>query len=159
VRYLVDVENHLCDNWCARLHNFLLAIGIQPTVWIGEGVVPLYDDKQCEIVMKAKCHTVLLQPGLLSKMASYHTQVATNITSSICFVREWTKALYLTLPAPSKRLCLMARFRLSCHNLAVETGRWHAYILMTESAPCAPWVLSKMNTMSCLCVQPYPHLD
>jgi hypothetical protein len=34
-----------------------------------------------------------------------------------------------------------------------------AYILMTESAPCAPRVLSKMNTMSYLCVQPYPHSD
>jgi hypothetical protein len=118
-------KNHRCDNWCARLHNFLLAIGIQPTVWVGEGVVPLYDDRQCEDVMKAKCHTVFLQPGLSSKMASYHTQFATNISDSICPLREWTKALYLTLPAPSKRLCLMARFRLSCHHLAVETGRWH----------------------------------
>ena len=100
-------------------------MGIQPYQWVGEGVVPLYDDKQCEVVLKAKCHALFLQPGLAPKMASYHTQFATVISDNINPFREWNKALYLTLPAPSKRLCLMARFRLSCHHLAVETGRWH----------------------------------
>jgi hypothetical protein len=118
-------KSHQCDNWCARLHSFLSAMGIQPLEWVGEGVVPLYDDRQCEIVLKAKCHAVFLQPGLPSKMASYHTQFATDISVSINPLREWKKALYLTLPAPSKRLCLMARFRLSCHHLAVESGRWY----------------------------------
>ena len=115
---------HQCDNWCSRLHQFLSAVGIQPHQWVGEGVVPLYDDKHCEEVLKAKCHAVFLQPGLTSKLASYHTQFATDISVNINPLREWKKALYLTLPAPSKRLCLMARFRLSCHHLAVETGRW-----------------------------------
>jgi Reverse transcriptase (RNA-dependent DNA polymerase)/Endonuclease-reverse transcriptase len=113
-----------CDNWCARLHSFLSDVGIQPYQWVGDGVVPLYDGKLCESVLKAKCHAVFLQPGLPSKMASYHTQFASEISEGINPLREWQKALYLTLPAPSKRLCLMARFRLSCHHLAVETGRW-----------------------------------
>lgn len=113
-----------CDNWCARLDGFLSSVGIQPYVWVGNGVVPLFDDKQCERVLKAKCHDVFLHPGLSSKLAGYHTQFATAISADIIPFREWRKALYLTLPAPSKTLCLMARFRLSCHHLAVETGRW-----------------------------------
>ena len=118
-------KSQQCDNWCARLHKFLSAVGIQPHQWVGDGVVPLYDEKHCEAVLKAKCHAVFLQPGLPSKMASYHTQFATEISDSINPLREWKKALYLTLPAPSKRLCLMARFRLSCHHLAVVGADWN----------------------------------
>lgn len=118
-------KTHQCVNWCARLHTFLSSVGIQPYEWVGDGVVPLYSAEHCEQVLKAKCHAVFLQPGLSSKLASYHTQFATDISGNINPLREWRKALYLTLPARSKRLCLMARFRLSCHHLAVETGRWH----------------------------------
>jgi hypothetical protein len=117
-------KTHDCDNWCARLHGFLSSAGIQPYQWVADGNIPLYDDKHCERILKSKCHMVFLQPGLSSKLAAYHTQFAAAITADVTSFQEWKKALYLTLPSPSKRLCLMARFRLSCHHLAVETGRW-----------------------------------
>jgi hypothetical protein len=124
-----------CDNWCARLHGFLSSMGIQPYQWVADGNIPLYDDKHCERILQVKCHTVFLQPGLSSKLAAYHTQFATAIAGEVGSFREWKKALYLTLPSPSKRLCLMARFRLSCHHLAVETGRWQN--IQVDNRTCA----------------------
>ena len=59
-----------CDNWCARLHRFLSAAGIQPCQWVADGNIPLYDDKLCERVLMLKCHGVFLQPGLSSKLAA-----------------------------------------------------------------------------------------
>jgi hypothetical protein len=83
---------HQCDNWCARLTDFLL--GVQPRVQVGERVVPLHDDKQCGIVLMMKVPCCVLQPGLTLKMASYHTQFATNISDSTTPPMEWNQASY-----------------------------------------------------------------
>jgi hypothetical protein len=60
-------------------------------------------------------------------MASYHTQFASEISDNAAPFKEWRKALYLTLPAPSKLLCLIRQGSdcLVCHHLAVETGGWY----------------------------------
>jgi hypothetical protein len=53
------------------------------------------------------------------------------------------RALYLTLPAPSKRSCLTWRGS-DCHVITLQSRLvgGTAYILMAASVPCAPWECS-----------------
>ena len=50
-------------------------------------------------------------------------------------VSKWFAAPYLHLPVPSKMLQLFARFRLACHYLAVETGRWRGVNIDDRKCP------------------------
>jgi hypothetical protein len=118
------------ENWCARLDTFFASMGIQPSQLVHGGVLPLYVDGDVELQLRQKCHTVFLTPGLPSKLASYHTQFATDIPLlEGTRKRGWPRALYLSLPIPADRLRLLARFRLGCHHLAVETGRWTGVVI------------------------------
>ena len=118
------------DNWCARLDMFMSHMGIQPSECVHGGMLPIYVDSDVELQLRHKCHSVFLSPGLPSKLASYHTQFAVDIPLlQGTRQRGWPRALYLSLPIRADRLRLLARFRMSCHHLAVETGRWRGVLI------------------------------
>jgi hypothetical protein len=110
------------DNWAAKLHTFLQAAGVQP-VGVVQGTVgvPRYSEHVAVARLHACCHRVFLQPGLAPKLAAYHADFGDALT---LHGKPWCRAQYLGLPIGLHKLRLLARFRLSCHHLAVETGRW-----------------------------------
>lgn len=56
-------------------------------------------------------------------MAAYHADFGSVIDVG-AMRRGWARPAYMALPLPLRKLRLLTRFRLSCHHLAVETGRW-----------------------------------
>lgn len=117
-------KQHGCMNWCAQFDNFMTALGMQPTE-LYEGLMPIYDDVAVQKALQVKCHQVYLTPTCSSKLALYNAQFGWPLRREDGeVVDRWLTAPYLLLPVPSKKLVLLARFRLSCHYLAIETGRW-----------------------------------
>ncbi len=109
------------DNWAAKLHTFLQAAGVQHVgVVPGTVGVPLYNEHMVVARLQQHCHTVFLQPGLSPKLAAYHA----DFGDALSLHGKWCRAQYLRLPIGLQKLRLLARFRLSCHHLAIETGRW-----------------------------------
>jgi hypothetical protein len=110
------------DNWAAKLHTFLEAAGVQP-VGVVQGTVgiPQYNEILAVARLQELCHKVFLQPGLQPKLAAYHADFGDALSVPH---GTWRRARYLDLPIALHKLRLLARFRLSCHHLAVETGRW-----------------------------------
>jgi hypothetical protein len=110
------------DNWAAKLHTFLQDAGV-PSVGVVQGTVgiPRYNESLAVAHLQGICHGVFLQPGLTPKLAAYHADFGDALTMSR---GTWDRAPYLGLPIALHKLRLLARFRLSCHHLAVEVGRW-----------------------------------
>lgn len=112
------------DGWCARVHTFLTAAGIPACTYLQEDQrIPIYDDRQVLTMLRQLCHQVYLSPGLPSKLAGYHTDFAMPLHDRADRF-GWQRALHFDLPVSLQKLKLLTRFRLSCHHLAVETGRW-----------------------------------
>lgn len=91
-------------------------VGVVP----GTVGVPLYNEHMVVARLQQHCHTVFLQPGLSPKLAAYHA----DFGDALSLHGKWCRAQYLRLPIGLQKLRLLARFRLSCHHLAIETGRW-----------------------------------
>lgn len=83
--------------------------------------VPRYSEHAAVARLQESCHRVFLQPCLAPKLAAYHADFGDALT---LHGKPWRRAQYLGLPIGLHKLRLLARFRLSCHHLAVETGRW-----------------------------------
>jgi hypothetical protein len=118
--YLLD---DCTDNWCARVHMFLQAAGIDPDGSLPGAAldIPVYDERKVVAALRATCHKVFLCPGLPPKLAAYHADFGDVLT---LHGGKWKRARYLELPLALHKLRVLARLRLSCHHLAVETGRW-----------------------------------
>jgi hypothetical protein len=112
------------DGWCARVHTFLVAAGVPPKDHLQEdNRIPRYDANVVWQTLRHACHQVYMLPGLTSKLAAYHTDFALPLDAR-ARRRGWRRAMHLDLPLPVHKVKLLTRFRLSCHHLAVETGRW-----------------------------------
>lgn len=109
------------ENWCAKLHVFMESAGIQPAGYLpGVAVpIPVYDERTVLRNLRAACHQVFLTSGLPPKVAAYHADFGSE------FADRWGRAAYLNLPLSLHKLRVLARFRLSCHHLLIEVGRWH----------------------------------
>jgi len=113
------------DGWCARLHGFFTAAGVAPVGYLPEDPrVPLYDEDQVVVVLRKLCHQVFTAPGLSSKLAAYHTDFAVPLDDTANQDFAWHRPPFFDLPMSVPKLKLVVRFRLSCHHLAIETGRW-----------------------------------
>jgi hypothetical protein len=118
------LDGHCPDGWCARLQTFLLAAGIPPKGHLQEDDrIPHYDDNMVLETLRRACHQVFLLPGMPSKLAAYHTDFAAPLDARAQLV-GWRRAVHFDMPISLHKLKLLVRFRLSCHHLAVETGRW-----------------------------------
>jgi hypothetical protein len=112
------------DNWAALVHKFFQHADIHRVSSLSEDPrIPVFDQNIVLRKLKHLCHHAYLVPGLPTKMAAYHTDFASVIDAS-AMRYGWNKPAYLALPLSLHKLRLLARFRLSCHHLAVETGRW-----------------------------------
>lgn len=112
------------DGWCARVHDFLHKAGIPPVGFLpDDNRVPVYDEWVVHNTLRVFCHQAYLAPNLPSKMAAYHADFGSVIDVG-AMRRGWARPAYMALPLPLRKLRLLTRFRLSCHHLAVETGRW-----------------------------------
>jgi hypothetical protein len=120
------LDGHCPDGWCARVHKFLVAAGIPPKEHLQEdNRIPRYDANLVVHRLRQACHQVYLLPGLTPKLAAYHTDFALPLDAS-ALRRGWRRAVHFDLPLPVHKVKLLTRFRLSCHHLAVETGRWRS---------------------------------
>ena len=62
--------------------------------------------------------------GTLPRLATSRVRLTTY--HSWVFRGEWLdRPAYLFLRLPHRPLCQFVRFKLGCHSLAIETGRWH----------------------------------
>jgi hypothetical protein len=121
------LDGHCEDGWCARVQTFLVAAGVPIKEYLPDDArIPVYDDDIVVQTLRHACHQVFLLPGLPSKLAAYHTDFAMPLDSDMRARRNgWRRALHFDLPISLNKLKLLTRFRLSCHHLAIETGRWY----------------------------------
>lgn len=135
-------KHHGCDNWCARFDHFMVGVGLQPSMLFA-GLVPTFNGQAVERALQIRCHEVYLTPDCPSKMSVYHAQFGFSILhANGRVVSKWHAAPYLQLPIPSKKLHMYTRFRLACHYLAVETGRWRRRHIDDRQCP-----LCDLNTV------------
>jgi hypothetical protein len=112
------------DNWAARVHKFFQLADIHRVTSLpADPRIPVYAENVVLRKLKQLCHQAYLLPALPTKMAAYHTDFACAFDANV-MRHGWNRPAYFALPMSLHKLRLLARFRLSCHHLAVETGRW-----------------------------------
>jgi hypothetical protein len=112
------------QNWWTQVVNFCTELGLEPAVAGDEHVWPCYSVSECVLAIMEKCHSVFLGAELGSKVSTYHQHFGMKMSDGSMPPTSWDKAPYLRMALASDRVCKLARFRLSSHYLAVETGRW-----------------------------------
>jgi hypothetical protein len=113
-----------CQNWWTKVVSFCSDIGLEPAVAGDEHMWPCYSVSECVLAIMEKCHSVFHSTQLSSKDITYHQHFGSKLSDSSKPPTAWVKAPYLRMALASDRVCKLARFRLSSHYLAVETGRW-----------------------------------
>lgn len=108
------------NTWFAKLIGFLDSVGVSACGH--EDGVQVYLEEQVMTVLRHTCHSVFVGNNLPSKIRSYNSICALELPGN--GDTEWELAPYIRLPLPAHKLSLLARFRLRCHNLAVEVDGW-----------------------------------
>jgi hypothetical protein len=119
-----DYRNNQHNNWFAQLVSFCEKIHA-PVLDLTSGVgtdIPLFDEAQCVACLKEVYHGVFTGAGIHQpKIHKYHTCFASQLPPSHKF---WDAQPYLRTALSTQKAAAIARFRMSSHHLACETGTW-----------------------------------
>jgi hypothetical protein len=111
-------------HWFAQLMSFCDKIQA-PVLWDVDGVhstIPSFNEAQCVARLKEIYYSVFSSAGSDDpKMQKYHTCFASHLPS---LHKQWDAQPYLRMALNTMKASFIARFRLSSHHLACETGTW-----------------------------------
>ena len=86
------------------------------------GTIPYFSEAQCIACLKEVYHGIFTSAGIHEpKIHKYHTCFASHLPPSNKF---WEAQPYLRTALTTRKASVIARFRLSSHHLACETGTW-----------------------------------
>lgn len=119
---IADFRDKQHNNWFAQLVSFCDKIHAPAVEFAGVGTIPLFSEARCVACLKEVYHGVFTNAGTdQPKIHKYHTCFASPLPSSN---KYWEAQPYLRTALTSKKASFLARFRLSSHHLACETGAW-----------------------------------
>jgi hypothetical protein len=110
------------NNWFAQLVSFCDKIQAPAVDLAGVGTIPLFSEPECIARLKEVYHGVFTGAGTHQpKIHKYHTCFASQLP---LHNKYWEAQPYLRTALSTKKTSVLARFRLSSHHLACETGTW-----------------------------------
>jgi hypothetical protein len=117
------------DCWFGRMHEYLSTIGCARMVSVDGSPAMFFDRDRIVQVQRARCHDQFrrlrvsgTEDSIGTKMAKYHHTFAQSLPASS--VDSWGVHPYLCACLPYDAVTKLARFRLGCHFLQIEVGRW-----------------------------------
>jgi Reverse transcriptase (RNA-dependent DNA polymerase) len=143
---IADYRDNQHNNWFAQLMSFCHKIQA-PVADINDDVggtnIPLFDELRCVACLKEVYHGVFTGAAGVHKpkIQKYHACFASQLPSTD---KYWEAQPYLRTALSTKKASALARFRLSSHHLACETGTWRRTIgvhAMNSAHPATkcPW--------------------
>ena len=141
---IADYRNHQHNNWFAQLLSFCDKIQAPlPLDLGGEHAIPSFNEADCIARLKAMYHSVFTSAGINHpKIHKYHVCFASQLPPSN---KHWEAQPYLCTALNTKQASLIARFRLSSHHLASETGTWRCRNGTLADPTKCPWCSSQDN--------------
>ena len=120
---IADFRNNHHNNWFAQLVSFCDRIRA-PVLYVGTdmGDIPLLDEAHCIASLQAVYHGVFTSAGSSKpRIQKYHATFACQLPPQ---GKYWRAQPYLCTALSTSQASVIARFRLSSHHLACETGMW-----------------------------------
>jgi hypothetical protein len=119
---IADCRDHHHNNWFAQLMSFCDKIQAPVLNVQGTGGVPELDEATCIEKLLQVYHRVFTSAGSHKpRIQKYHVNFASHLPPAGKF---WDTQPYLRSALSTKKASVIARFRLSSHHLACETGLW-----------------------------------
>lgn len=149
---IVDYRDHQHNNWFGQLLSF--CDRIQAPVLLGHGVqtIPAFNEHECVARLKAVYYSVFTSAGTQHpKIQKYHDCFASQLPPSN---KHWEAQPYLCTALTTQKASVIARFRLSSHHLASETGTWRGRIGSLPHPTKCPWC----STQDSIVVQDEQHV-
>ena len=141
---IADYRDHQHNNWFAQLLSFCEKIQA-PVLLDLDGVhtPPAFNELQCVARLKEVYYSVFTSAGIdHPKMQKYHTCFASQLPPSN---KQWEAQPYLCTTLTTRKASVLARFRLSSHHLASETGMWRRRFGALAHPTKCPWCSTEDN--------------
>jgi hypothetical protein len=131
------------DCWFGQLHKYLASIGCGGMISVDGSPCIFFDKEKIVYAHRALCHNAFLptrtphaddSAGI--KLALYHRVFAQALPTSPRV--KWAMHPYLCTSQPYDAITKLSRFRLGCHFLQIEVGRWNkeGYVVTEERYCC-----------------------
>jgi Reverse transcriptase (RNA-dependent DNA polymerase) len=152
---IADHRDYQHNNWFAQLMSFCDKIQA-PVLLDLDGVhttIPSFNEAQCIARLKEMYYSVFTSAGSdHPKMQKYHTCFASHLPP---IHKQWDAQPYLRTGLNTRKASFIARFRLSSHHMACETGTWRRRNGAAGANPIrCPWC----STEDRVVVQDEPHV-
>jgi hypothetical protein len=142
---IADCRDHHHNNWFAQLMTFCDKIQAPVLYAHGAGVIPELDEATCIEKLLHVYHGVFTSAGSdKPRVQKYHVNFASQLPP---VGKYWDAQPYLCGALSTKNISVIARFRLSSHHLACETGMWRRVGMNAANSTQCRWCSTVDNVV------------